>query len=177
MSEDDDVMASKVEVLVPVGTLHLDGPLAQQPALELSACDHVPSPAPRIQGARVDDPSQVCYYRLTEDTAMGARRWGPALLIGIIVVAAADEEYVIWRSSALNGFDWVPGSGAYSSKEACDQAVAARQARISKAVAFLRRIGADDTLLRVVGDRVYECRPAIDSPPSRRSRSEPAQSP
>lgn len=108
---------------------------------------------------------------------MGAGRWGPALLIGIIAVAAADEEYLIWRSSALNGFDWVPASRAYSSKGACDQAVAARQARISRAVAFLRRIGADDTLLRVVGDRVYECRPSLDSPSSRPSRSQPPESP
>jgi hypothetical protein len=111
---------------------------------------------------------------------MATGRWGPALLLGIVALAgaaAADQEYVIWRSSTLDALDWVPGSGTYASKEACDQAVAVRQGRVAKAVAFLRRIGADDTLLRVVGDRVYECRPALTRPPSRPSRSEPAQSP
>jgi hypothetical protein len=108
---------------------------------------------------------------------MVAGRWGPALVIGIIALAAADEEYVIWRSSTLNALEWTPGSGAYASKEACDQAVAQRQGRVAKAVEFLRRIGADDIVLRVVGDRVYECRPALTRPPSRPSRSEPGQSP
>ena len=104
-------------------------------------------------------------------------RWGPALLLGIIAVAAADEEYVIWRSSTLNGFEWVAGSRTYSSKGACDQAVAVRQGRVAKAVDLLRRIGADDTLLHAVGDRVYECRPAINRPPARPSMSGPPQSP
>src|SRR4030095_13740025 len=40
VAEDHHVMASKVEVLVPVGALHLDGTLAQQPSLELPPCDH-----------------------------------------------------------------------------------------------------------------------------------------
>jgi len=108
---------------------------------------------------------------------MGAGRWGPALVIGIIALAAADEEYVIWRSSTLNALEWVPGSRAYASKEACDQAAARRRGRVAKAVDFLRRIGADDVVLRAVGDRVYECRPAPTRPPSRPSRSEPGQSP
>ena len=108
---------------------------------------------------------------------MVAERWGPALVIGLIALAAADEEYVIWRSSALNALEWVPGSRAYDSKEACDQAVAQRQGRVAKAVEFLRRIGADDIVMRAVGDRVYECRPALTRPPARPSRSEPAQSP
>ena len=95
---------------------------------------------------------------------MRTGRWGPALVMGIIAVAAADQEYVIWRST-------------YASKEACDQAVAVRRGRVAKAVEFLRRIGADDTLLRVVGDRMYECRPSLTRPPSRPSGSEPAQSP
>ena len=108
---------------------------------------------------------------------MGAGRWGPALLIGLIALAAADEEHVIWRSSTLNAHEWVPGSRAYASKEACDQAIAVRQGRVTKAVELLRRIGADDIVLRAVGDRLYECRPALTRPPSRPSRSEPDQSP
>lgn len=113
---------------------------------------------------------------------MATGRWGPALAIGIIAVvgagaAAADQEYVIWRSSTLDRLDWAPGSTTYASREACDQAVAVRQGRVAKAIAFLRRIGADDTLLRVVGDRVYECRPSLTRPPSRPSGSEPGQSP
>ncbi|HEY7434446.1 MAG TPA: hypothetical protein VIE41_04850 [Methylomirabilota bacterium] len=107
---------------------------------------------------------------------MATGGWAPALLIGIITLAAADQEYVIWRSSTLERFDWVPGSRTYPSREACDQAVAVRQGRISRAVDFLRRIGADDILLRAVGDRVYECRPALPRPPTRPTR-EPAQSP
>lgn len=109
-------------------------------------------------------------------------RWGPALLIGTIAVvagdaAAADQGYVIWRSTTLDRLDWAPGSRTYASREACDQAVAVRQGRVARAVAFLRRIGADDTLLQVVGDRVYECRPSLTRPPARPSGSEPAQSP
>ena len=113
---------------------------------------------------------------------MRSGRWGPALVLGLIAVAqadpaAADEAYVIWRSSTLDRLDWAPGSGTYASREACDQAVAVRRGRVARAVAFLRRIGADDTLLRVVGDRVYECRPALGSPTPRPPRSEPGQSP
>ena len=112
---------------------------------------------------------------------MPTGRWGPALVMGIIamatVAAAADQEYVIWRSTTLDRLDWAPGRSTYASKEACDQAVAVRRGRVAKAVEFLSRIGADDTLLRVVGDRVYECRPSLTRPPSRPSGSEPAQSP
>lgn len=108
---------------------------------------------------------------------MAAGRRGSALLIGIIAVVAADQEYVVWRSSTLDRLDWAPGSRTYASREACDQAVAVRRGRVAKAVAFLHRIGADDTLLRVVGDRVYECRPALTGPSPRRPGSEPAQSP
>lgn len=108
---------------------------------------------------------------------MVAGRWGPALVIGLIALAATDEEYVIWRSSTLNAPEWAPGSGAYASKEACEQAVARRQGRVAKTVELLRRIGADDIVMRAVGDRVYECRPALTRPPSRPSRSEPGQSP
>ena len=108
---------------------------------------------------------------------MRTGRWGPALVMGIIAVAAADQEYVIWRSTTLDRLDWAPGRSTYASKEACDQAVAVRRGRGAKAVGVLRRIGADDTLLRVVGDRMYECRPSLTRPPSRPSGSEPAQSP
>jgi hypothetical protein len=113
---------------------------------------------------------------------MSTGRWGPALLIGTIVVAtatpaSADQEYVIWRSTTLDRLDWVPGSSTYRSKAECDEAVAVRLGRVAKVVAFLRRIGADDTLLRVVGDRVYECRPALTRARSRPPGSEPGQSP
>lgn len=102
---------------------------------------------------------------------------GRALVIGIIAMAAADQEYVIWRSTTLDRLDWTPGRATYASREACDQAATGRRGRVTRAVEFLRRIGADDTLLRVVGDRVYECRPALPSPPPRPSGSAPAQSP
>ena len=105
----------------------------------------------------------------------------PALLLGIMAsvgtVSAADQEYVIWRSTTLDRLDWTPGSSTYASREACDEAVAVRRGRVARTVAFLRRIGADDTLLQVVGDRVYECRPALTGPSARPPASEPAQSP
>jgi len=41
MSEDNNVTPPKAEVLVPVGTLHLDCALAQEPALEFAAGDHI----------------------------------------------------------------------------------------------------------------------------------------
>lgn len=108
---------------------------------------------------------------------MVAGKWSLALLVGVIAVAGADEPYVIWRSSALNGYEWVPGSGIYSSRDACDEAIAGRLRRIGGVLRFLRRVGADDTLLHAVGDRMYECRPAGDVPPSAPSRSDPPQSP
>lgn len=104
-------------------------------------------------------------------------RWSLALLVGVIVLAGVDEEYVIWRSSALNGYEWVPGSGVYSSRAACDEAIAGRLRRIGGILRFLRRLGADDTLLHAVGDRMYECRPSGNVPPPAPLRSEPPQSP
>ena len=118
----------------------------------------------------------MCYHR-----SMMPRRWVGGLLLGVTALAgtasAADQEYVIWRSTTLDRLDWTPGSGTYPSREACDQAVAARRGRVARAVAFLRRIGADDTLLRVVGDRVYECRPALTGPSPRPPSGAPDQSP
>ena len=112
---------------------------------------------------------------------MATGRWSLAFLIGFLAIAdmsaAAAEEYVIWRSTTLDRLDWAPGSGTYASKEACDEAVVVRRGRVTRAVEFLRRIGADDTMLRLVGDRVYECRPGLPRPPSGPSRSEPSQSP
>jgi len=35
---------------------------------------------------------------------------------------------------------------------------------LAGALGFLRRIGADDIVLHAVGDRVYECRPAVPVP-------------
>jgi hypothetical protein len=111
---------------------------------------------------------------------MTTGRLGAALLLGIFAfasgAAAADQEYVIWRSTTLDRLDWTPGSTTYASREACDQAVAVRRGWVARAVAFLRRVGADDTLLQVVGDRVYECRPVL-SGPAPPAKSEPAQSP
>lgn len=105
----------------------------------------------------------------------------PVLMLGIIALAgavsAADQEYVIWRSTTLDRLDWTPGSSTYASREACDQAVAVRQGRVSRTVAFLRRLGADDTLLQLVGDRVYECRPTLTGPSPRPPGVERAQSP
>ncbi len=118
----------------------------------------------------------MCYHR-----SMTTDRWAAALLLGIIALAdtasSADQEYVIWRSTTLDRLDWTPGRTTYASREACDQAVAVRQGRVARAVAFLRRLGADDTLLQVVGDRVYECRPALTGPSARPPGREPAQSP
>jgi hypothetical protein len=108
-------------------------------------------------------------------------RWVPALVLGIMAlvgaVSAADQEYMIWRSTTLDRLDWTPGSSPYASREACDQAVAVRLGRVARTVAFLRRLGADDTLLQVVGARVYECRPVLTGPSPRPPRSEPPQSP
>jgi hypothetical protein len=105
----------------------------------------------------------------------GIWRW--ALVVGLIVLAAADEQYVIWRSSVLGGFDWQPSSRAYASKEACDEAILARTRRTARALDFLRRLGADDAIQRAVGDRIYECRPSLTAPPSDRSRGGAPQSP
>ena len=93
--------------------------------------------------------------------------WRSALLVGIILVAAADEQYVIWRSSAVNGFTWEPASGTYASKDACAEAIEGRR----------RRIGVDDALQHAVGDRIYECRPTLTGPPAEPYRGRETQSP
>ncbi|MGH7413489.1 MAG: hypothetical protein ACREKJ_04765 [Candidatus Rokuibacteriota bacterium] len=105
---------------------------------------------------------------------MTCGKWGPALLAGIIAVAAAGDPHVIWRSSGLDAFEWRPGWRTYVSKDACERALASRQGRVARAVEILRRIGADDTLMHAVGDRVYRCRPAAPAPtaPSRRPSPE-----
>ena len=68
---------------------------------------------------------------------MGPGSWRSALLVGIILVAAADEQYVIWRSSAVNGFTWEPASGTYASKDACAEAIEGRRRRIARALGDL----------------------------------------
>jgi len=119
----------------------------------------------------------MCYYLPTEGTAVGPGSWRGALLVGVIVVAAANDQYVIWRSSAVNGFTWEPASGTYASKNACDEAVEGRKRRIARALAFLRRIGVDDVLQHAVGDRIYECRPTLTGPPTDPYRGRETQSP
>jgi len=78
--------------------------------------------------------------------------------------AAAEQEYVIWRSTAVGGFEWQPSSGNYASRQACEEGIEGRKRRVARVVAFLRRIGVDDTLQHAVGDRIYECRPALTGP-------------
>lgn len=98
-----------------------------------------------------------------------ALRWG---LVAVVVTgggppvrpAAAEPEYVIWRSTAVGGFEWQPSRGHYASRQACEEAIEGRTRRIARAVAFLRRIGVDETLQHAVGDRIYECRPAPTGP-------------
>ena len=91
-------------------------------------------------------------------------------LLTVIAVALADEPYAIWTSAATRGFEWQQSSGAYASREACEQAIEGRRRRLAGALGFLRRIGADDIVLHAVGDRVYECRPAVPAP----TQSKPA---
>jgi len=105
---------------------------------------------------------------------MGGRR--VAVLVGLVVLAAS-EEYVIWRSSALNGFEWQPSSRAYTSKTECEEAIQARKQRVARALSFLRTIGADDTVQRALGDRIYECRPTLTGPPAREPTGGEPQSP
>ena len=91
--------------------------------------------------------------------------WRVAIVVVIIVMAARDEqEYVIWRSSAVNGFTWEEASRAYASKAACEAAVQSRKRWVTRTLDLMRRIGADDTLQRTVGDRIYECRPTLTGP-------------
>ena len=125
----------------------------------------------------MDGSSGVCYHGPTEGIAVGPGSWRSALLAGIIVVAASDEQYAIWRSSAVNGFTWELASGTYASKEVCDEAIEGRKRRIARTLAFLRRIGVDDTLQHTVGDRLYECRPTLTGPPTEPYRGREAQSP
>jgi hypothetical protein len=103
--------------------------------------------------------------------------WRVAIVVGLIMVAAADEQpYVIWRSSAVNGFTWEPASRAYASKDGCDEAIQSRKRWVARTLDLLRRIGADDAIQRTVGDRIYECRPAVPAPPGALRGTE-AQSP
>jgi hypothetical protein len=126
----------------------------------------------------VDARAAVCYHRVTEGTTVGPRNWRSALLAGVILAAAADEQYVIWRSSAVNGFVWEPASGAYASKDACNAAIEGRKRRIASTLSFMRRLGVDDALQHAVGDRLYECRPTLTGPPSDSYRGgETTQSP
>jgi hypothetical protein len=113
----------------------------------------------------VDARAALCYHRVTEGTTVGPRNWRSALLAGVILAAAANEQYVIWRSSAVNGFVWEPASSAYASKKACDAAIEGRKRRIASTLSFMRRLGVDDALQHAVGDRLYECRPTLTGPP------------
>ncbi len=90
-------------------------------------------------------------------------KWRLTLLV-VIAVALAEEPYAIWTSAATRGFEWQLASGAYASREACEQAVEGRRRRLAGALGILRRIGADDIVLHAVGDRIYECRPAVPAP-------------
>lgn len=93
-------------------------------------------------------------------------------LVAVVVIgaaqpvrpAAAEQEYVIWRSTAVGGFEWQATSGNYASRQACEEGIEGRKRRIARVVDFLRRIGVDDTLQHAVGDRIYECRPALTGP-------------
>ncbi len=96
-------------------------------------------------------------------------------LLGIIAVALADEQFAIWTSAATRGYEWQLTSGAYASRDECEQAIDARRRRLASALGILRRIGADDIVLHAVGDRVYECRPAVPAPAQ--NRREYPQSP
>jgi len=104
--------------------------------------------------------------------------WRVALLVSIILIAAADEQpYVIWRSSAVNGFTWEPASRAYGSKAACEDAMQSRKRWVARTLGLMRRLGADDTLQHTVGDRIYECRPTLTGPAPDPLRSGAPQSP
>ncbi len=95
--------------------------------------------------------------------------WGPALVLAVVTAAAADEPYAIWSSSSVNGFDWTPGS-RYASREACEQAAATQRQRAARNLDVMRRIGADSVVQGLVGDRVYDCRPAPGAGPRSPSR-------
>src|ERR1044072_9142984 len=55
--------------------------------------------------------------------------------------AAAEQEYVIGRGTAVGGFEWQPSSGNYASRQACEEGIEGRKRRVAGVVAFLRRIG------------------------------------
>lgn len=119
---------------------------------------------------------------MVADQRRGALRTGliaAAAICGALggAAGAAEQEYVIWRTSSLGGFEWQPASGTYASKQECEDAVEGRKRRIARAVDFLKRIGVDDTLQRAVGDRIYECRPALTGPRPDPDRGGRGQSP
>jgi hypothetical protein len=66
--------------------------------------------------------------------------------------AAAEQEYVIWRGTAVGGFEWQPSSGNYASRQACEEGIEGRKRRVARVVAFLRRIGVDG----ICTDRIAE---------------------
>jgi hypothetical protein len=102
--------------------------------------------------------------------------WGPALVLTVVTAAAADEPHAIWSSSSVNGFDWTPGR-VYSSRERCEEAATTQRQRAARNLEIMRRIGADSVVQSLVGDRVYDCRPAPSaapaSPPRGGSREAP----
>lgn len=109
---------------------------------------------------------------------MGADGWRVAIVTGLIMVAAADEQpYVIWRSSAVNGFTWEPASREYASKAACEEAAQSRTRWVTRTLGLMRRLGADETLQHTVGDRIYECRPSLTGPAPDPFKSGAPQSP
>ncbi len=87
------------------------------------------------------------------------RPWRRLFLVGVIALAAADEQYVIWTASSIDGFEWKPGRRTYPTVEVCEQAIAARRQRLTYEVEALRRIGADETILHALADRMYRCLP------------------
>ena len=87
-------------------------------------------------------------------------------MLAVGTVAADDEPHAIWSSSSVDGFDWTPGR-LHSSREACEDAATARRQRAARNLGIMRRIGADAVVPSLVGDRVYECRPAPTDPPVR----------
>lgn len=109
-----------------------------------------------------------------DDAAMAGGMWGPAL--ALVVAAAADDPHAIWSSSSVNGFDWTPGS-RYPSRETCEQAAATQRQRAARNLDIMRRIGADSVVQSLVGDRVYECRPAPSAAPVSPPRGGPREAP
>jgi hypothetical protein len=94
-------------------------------------------------------------------------QWRQLFLIGMIGLVAADEQYVIWTASSINGFEWKPGRRTYPSMDACEQAIAVRRQRLMREVEALRRIGAEETIVHAIADRMYRCFPTDEAPPKR----------